>query len=235
MVEGRPRGRVAVAIGATISFGLGTAFFLVVAFSEHRGQPLIGSIAVGAVYAMPGALAVLGYRRRRPGLVLAAAFVALPLGIYLLSVIVFVLLISCVCFNVAYVQMGASGSRWRDVVAAIAVTVLTVASIPVLFLRQDPRCWAVMRREGVERTIAIGPAVGPNGEIRLDSRPGEVGSGCTSDVVTTFEGLAALGALTLALGVGWALTTRDDRWDRGSDDRLEAARGSAAPFMIRRA
>ena len=174
MIDARPRGRVAVAIGATISFGVGAAFFLLVAFSERRGHPVIGALAFGGLYALPATLAVLGYRHRRPGLVLAGAFVALPLGVFMLSVVVLVLVISCLSFNVAYVQMRAGGSRWRDVVAAIAVTVLTVASIPILFLRQDPRCWAVMRRDGVERTIAIDPAVGPNGETRLDGRPGEV-------------------------------------------------------------
>jgi hypothetical protein len=238
MASRRP-GLVEVSIGASISIGLGLAFAILVAIGAHRTPPLVGAVAFGALYAMPGVLAIIGYRLRRPALVLAAALAALPLGVLLLSVVVVVLLISCVCFNVAYARIR--GERWfRDVGMAIAVAALVASSIPLFFLREDPRCWAVVRRDGVERVVDIAPNIAPDGGIRLGSgrrgnEPrGTVESGCTSDVISTLEGTSALMTLAAALGVALGLTKGVDRWDRSSERRIELAKAHAAGYTIRR-
>jgi hypothetical protein len=212
----RPRGTIPLWIGVGISVALGAAFTVILAISDHGVHPLVGAVAFGAVYAMPGALALSG-RRDRPKLILAAAFVSLGLGVFLISIVTPVMLIPCVCFNIAYARLRGSEPRGRDVLAAIVVVILCAASLALLFARSDTRCWARVRAaDGSERIVEIGSAV-HGGVITLGGRNeprGTVESGCTSGVVSTAQGLVALGVLAGAFVFGLAITK--PRRDGGS-------------------
>jgi hypothetical protein len=230
MATRRP-GLVAVSIGSSISIGLGVAFVALVAMNDRRTHPLVGAIAFGVLYAMPGILAVVGYRLRRPAMVLAATLAALALGVFLISIVVVVLLASCVCFHLAYARMRGA-PRLRDVGIAILVVALTGASIPLLFLSEDPRCWAVVRRDGVERVVDVAPDVGSDGGIRLgngrngNEPRGSVESGCVSDVVSNSEGLGVLLVLSAAMLVALAVTGGRSRSVRDGPHRLPSLRSS---------
>jgi hypothetical protein len=224
----RASGGIAIIVGGAISVALGVAFAVLPTFSERFLHPIVGVIAVAAVYAMPAVLGMLG-RRNRPALVLAAAILSFALVAYALSVIVYVLAVAGACFLVGYARMRQSSRRGRDVVVGLAVVALMAVSVPIFFAGEDPRCWALVRVDGVERVIGIPPSA--DGSIGIgggnaNTPVGTVEAGCASDVVTTSEGAGVLTILAIALGIGLAATR-----SRGDDGRSVRAPAPTAPVL----
>jgi hypothetical protein len=134
-------------------------------------------IAFGAVYGLPGFLALAG-TRRRPALYLASGVLAPLLAFTALSGVALPLFIPA---GMALVSYGRRAGQARGVIpdAAVALVcfVFVVGSFAALLVHQDPRCVSTANS-----------------------------SGCTSDVLTSFEAVLASALATVTLGLGWFLS-----------------------------
>jgi len=148
--------------------------------AEWGVERVLASVALGAVLAMPGILAVLA-RAGRPSLLTAAGAGLVPLSLVALSGVTLPLLIPAVLLLVAGSRRpGPAGTRpcAPAPVTTLVVIVLAVVAVLALFAHADPRTWG-------------GPSSG----------------GSTSDVVTVTEALGALGLVGVALAAAWYLAT----------------------------
>lgn len=173
-------------IGTAIGLGL-TALLI-----ANRDDPvdqtsrILGALALGFLYTLPGALALLG--RRRPALYLAAGVLGVLLSFTSFALVTLPLLVPVGMALVAY------GRRSADVVPrvpapviALHVLALGVASYFVGFLmHEDPRC----------QTIGNGTE-------------------CSSDVVTTAEALVSLGVTGIAVASSWLMAGPKDPESNG--------------------
>jgi hypothetical protein len=144
---------------------------------EHRWYDLIGAVALGAIVAAPGVLALLA-RHDRPALLLPAAVVLVPLSFLSFALVTLPLLIPAVLLFVDYARR--SQTRPIGGLRATALTILVlgllVAALLALLVHQDPR-------EYTTATAGYG----------------------TSDVITAAEALLSLALVGSSLVVGWTL------------------------------
>lgn len=158
--------------------GLGFTALLIANRSDAADQlsRVLGALALGLLYTLPGALALLG--RRRPALYLAAGVLGVPLSFTSFAGVTLPLLLPAGMALVAY------GRRSADVVPRVAAPVIAMLAIAfglgsfyvTFLLHEDPRCRAI-----------------------------ENGTTCSSDVVTSPEALAGLGLTGLAIASTWVL------------------------------
>lgn len=159
---------------------------------ERGPEGLLGSIALGAVVAVPGILALVALAGR-PALLLPAATVLLPLSFLSFAGAALPLLLPAVMLFVAYGRRstGQAAGRGQAALCAAAVLALLVAAVVALFAYDDPRNWST-----------------------------PTGGGSTSDVITAVESLGSLAFSTAAIAAGWLLTqpTVRTRPDRDTDE-----------------
>lgn len=174
-----PRGEVHLAeLGSAwlgILAGIALTILRATAGEPYDRAPL-AILAFGAVYALPGVLALLA-RKGRPVLYLASGVIYLPLAVTSLAGVTLPLVIPAVMASVAYVRhIGEAKPRLFGGIVAVGIVALGIAAFLTLFLSQDPRCIQTLSS-----------------------------SSCTSDIVTNTEGLLSLGMAGSALGAGWSL------------------------------
>jgi hypothetical protein len=162
---------------------LGVAVGVIAAVGASPADPVLGSVALGAVVAAPGVLALLGLHDRAM-LWLPAAMAALPLAFLSFAGVTLPLLPLAVILVVAWIRHPGSHAGFvaPPVVVTALVVVLVLGAAVALFVHEDPASWTTATE-----------------------------SGATSDIVTNREALISLGCTALALAVGWTLTQRRRR------------------------
>ena len=158
--------------------GLGLLRFVNGVPPEHDVEGAVGALALGAVAAAAGVLALLALRDR-PTLLLPAAFVLMPLSMLSFALVTLPLLIPCVLLFLAYGQRsdGRQSPVGTTVGVLAAVLTLLVAAVVVLFVHQDPRSYVTAN-----------------------------GGGSTSDVITFAESIPSLALTASAIAAGWVLS-----------------------------
>jgi hypothetical protein len=172
---GRQQGVVVAGVAAVL---LGVALGVVAGANASPADPVLGSAALGALVAAPGALALLGLRDRA-GLWLPAGLAALPLAFLSFAGLTLPLLPSAVVFVVAWVRHPGSHAGSVVHLGAVAplVVILLFGAAVALFMSDDPASWTTA-----------------------------TGGGSTSDIITNREALLSLACTMLALITGWTLT-----------------------------
>lgn len=167
-----------------------------------------------AILILPALLAIVGLRR--PGALLVAGVVSLPMPFMSFSFLLFPMLIPAALYLVAY---GRATMRYTPRVPAAAVAGLTflllVLSFLSLFMNEDPRCYEIVaRRDGstFERPLPPNETVGT-----ISSDSSVVGSGCASDSVTPIEASLSL-ALVAVAGTSAAYLSGPHRSEMGTLD-----------------
>ena len=188
-----------VAFQLALALGLG----LFVATGSGGGGNVTGppdhvsrGIVLGLLFAVPGVIAALGVRGRRPGLLAAA--VAMDMAGVMLSFAALVFIVPAGLF-VAHAAATARTPTWigaamRTALVGVALVVLVVGAGAVLLTTTESRCWtAYATPTGTDYRFS--PFVGSGVEVTvpLDA----IGSGCETGVFTT-QGEAEAGALALA-------------------------------------
>jgi hypothetical protein len=176
-----------VAVAGVATVMLGVALGIVAGVGASPADPVPGSVALGAVVAAPGLLALLGLRRRAV-LWLPAAMAAVPLAFLSFAGLTLPLLALAVVLVVVWIRHPGThaGFLIHPVVVTAVVVVLLFAAALALFVHEDPASWTT-------------------------TSDGVVTTGGTSDIVTNQEALISLGCTALALAVGWTLTLRRRR------------------------
>ena len=144
---------------------------------ERGVEGALAALALCAVLAAPGVLALLG-RAGRPSLLIVAGVALAPLSFLAFSGVTLPLLIPAVLLAVAGARRLTAGARpcapvWVTLWAVVAVL---GAAVVALFAHDDPRSWSTA-----------------------------TGGGSTSDVITLGESLLSLWLVALALTLGWYL------------------------------
>ncbi|MDQ3962363.1 MAG: hypothetical protein M3277_00365 [Actinomycetota bacterium] len=149
-----------------------------------------------AILMLPALLAIVGLRR--PGALLVAGVVSLPMPFMSFSFLLFPMLIPAALYLVAY---GRITTRYTPRVPPAAVAGLTflliVLSFLSLFMNEDPRCYEIVKRPDgstFERPLPSNETVGT-----ISSGSSVVGSGCSSDSVTPIEAGLSLSLVALAV------------------------------------
>jgi hypothetical protein len=139
----------------------------------------LAALALAAVLAAPGVLALLG-RSGRPALLVVAGVALAPLSFLAFSGVTLPLLIPAMLLALAGARRLTADAPscaplWVTLWAVVAVL---GAAVVALFAHHDPRSWATATSEG-----------------------------STSDVITVAESLLSLWLVALALTLGWYLST----------------------------
>jgi hypothetical protein len=173
----RPTGVVVAGVVAVV---LGVVLGIVATVGASPADPLLGFVALGAVVAAPGVLALLGLRDR-PGLWLPAGLAALPLAFLSFAGLTLPLVPVAVVLVMAWARHPDPDGHGRAVAPLAVVTpvlvVLLLGAAVVLFASDDPAEWTTATE-----------------------------SGSTSDVITDVEALLSLTCTALAVAAGWALS-----------------------------
>ena len=170
--------RLAIAVALlliTAGSGIAALRFLGGSPPEQRLYDALGALALGAIVAAPGVLALLA-RHDRPALLLPAAVVLIPLSFLSFALVTLPLLIPAVMLFLDYARRSRKHPiGWKRATAVtVLVLALLVAALLALVVLQDPR----------EYTTAT-------------ARYG------TSDVITAAEALVSLALVAVSLLVGW--------------------------------
>jgi hypothetical protein len=160
---------------------LGIVRFFAGTPAERGAEGALAALALAAVLAAPGVLALMG-RARRPSLLVVAGVLLMPLAFLSFAGVLLPLLIPAVLLLVAGVRRlgddavagtAPSAPLWVTIWALVAVLGTAVVA---LFAHQDPRSWSSATAEG-----------------------------STSDIITFGESLLSLWLVALALTLGWYL------------------------------
>jgi hypothetical protein len=182
----------AAATVATIGGVIGAAGLAVVALrflgrspAESGVEAWAGAVALGAIVAAPGVLALLALSDR-PALLLPAATVLIPVSFLSFAGVLLPLLVPAVLLSIAYGRRSGAQptDRLRTAATLAWVLVLLVAAGVALFVHQDPRSYVTATAEG-----------------------------STSDVITAAEALVSLGLVATAIVGGWTLAAPHPRTD----------------------
>jgi hypothetical protein len=198
MARMRDKGIMVIAgleIGATAA--LGVVRYVGGGPVERGAEGALAALALVAVLAAPGVLALMG-RAGRPSLLVVAGIALTPLSFLAFSGVTLPLLIPAVLLIVAGVRrIGPDDTPCAPLWLTIwAIFVVLGAAVVALFAHQDPRSWATATAEG-----------------------------STSDVITFAESSLSLWLVALALTLGWHLAAprttgtapapAAHRWSRG--------------------
>lgn len=159
-------------------------------------------VAITVLYLVPAVLAVLALRAR-PSLLLAAAATSVALALAGFSVHSFVFLPVAIVYVVAYSRGEQRRGRTR-LVPVLLCPLLGVAALAVLFLHEDPACYA--RQASGDVAIDRSPGDVMTGSLSIAAGSDVVERGCTSDTVVGWEaaGSVALSGLAVVTGLGLA-------------------------------
>lgn len=89
------------------------------------------------------------------------------------------------------------GKSLRALGLAVALIAVTTGAFLVLFAREDPRCWQLVRSAGEQERWVPAP-YGTSGMLSATG-VGPVGAVCGSDIISPAEGALSLGLLS----IGW--------------------------------
>ena len=200
--------RIAV-VGISLSFALAVAVAILRAVNAEpveRAAEVAGDVAVAVVFFTPALLALLGLRGR-PSLMVAAGVLDLGLAfVTLFSLVGLIFLVPGVMFLVAAGRMrGIGGSPTRSIAAALVAVILGIAAFVALFARDDPICWATDSTTGQSVRLNADRFV-HGSTISIEAPPGTTAAGCSSDMISTAEAIAAVGLVATLLGAVWVLT-----------------------------
>jgi hypothetical protein len=148
---------------------------------ELRGpEAASGALALGAVMAVPGALALLSLAER-PALLLPAGILLIPLSFVSFAGVTLPLLIPAVMLLVAYGRRssGLAAYPGQAAVCVVVAVALVVAAFLALFANDDPRRYST-----------------------------PTGGGGTSDVITVAEASISLALTGIAVVGSWFLAGR---------------------------
>jgi hypothetical protein len=134
-----------------------------------------GGIALGAVIAAPGVLVLLALHDR-PGLLLPAGVILVPLSFLSFAGVLLPLLVVAAVLFAAYGRRSAGHPEvpWRTAFTTVVVVALLLAAAVSLFVHEDQRSYTT-----------------------------PTGGGSTSDVITPAETLIAVALASAAIAVGW--------------------------------
>ncbi len=215
--------RVLIIVGSVIFLGLGLALaFLSWTQAEPRLQleTLPGSVALGAIVALPGLVAAMALRRNNPRLLWPAIVTGLlPAVVTILSVGLVLVIPVLLLVQAALRWPSPKANRsWRSHLVPLAIPALAIVAGLTFFAHQDPACWdytedplgrVTYTRTGTHAGMARGWFAGDGAVTGLvvDSDNGDgAGSLCVSDRITPLEAAVALGLMGGALVM--AATTR---------------------------
>jgi hypothetical protein len=200
------------AYGVVLQIGMALALAIFVAGGSGGAGGGIGpsdhverGVVLGLLFAVPGVIAALGVRGRRPAL-LAAAVVMDMAGVVLsFATIIFVVPAGLfVAHAAASAQPPARvGAAVRSALVGVALVALVVGAGTVLLTTTESRCWTAYSTP-TGTVYRFSPYVGNGGEISvpLDA----VGSGCDTGVLTlqgeATAAVLAIGAIALAAIAG---------------------------------
>lgn len=185
---------IGICLGTLIALGVGSIPLL-----DRRGPSLDGDWLRGlgliTILMIPVVLAVVGLRR--PGTLLVAGIVSLPMCFMSFSFLLFPMLIPAVLYFTAYerAKVTYTPKLPAPLVAALTLCLLVLAFF-ALFMHEDPRCYETVRRPDgstIERPLPAGES-----PYTSHSGAGVVGSGCSSDSVTALEAGLSMGLTVLA-------------------------------------
>ena len=194
--------RLATAVGIVV-IGLSVILAVfVTAIRRDLGPPEVvpRGLALGALYATAGTVAILGARRHRPGLVTAAGFACLLgsfLSIATIGFVIPAILLIAIGFRGGVASTRASGAR--DVLAGAAIAAVVVALIVAgglsLLGLTETRCWVATGTAAnpVYEIVPQGEGISPVG-----GSSGAFASGCDGGALT----LVGVAAEALLLVVG---------------------------------
>lgn len=201
----------AALVGIVLAASLGVVRFV-------NGEPAVrtadwfGTLAFAVLIAAPAVLALLGLRGR-PALILAGG----ALGIFLaaigaVSLFSLALIVPSVVFLVGSTQLdgGWSGAP-RTVAAVLLSLMLGWGALMVLFVQDNPICWAQVSRDGGSTYVRL-PAErfvrGNSITMSSDDLPrGTTESGCAGDSIAPLEAVSSLALTAIMLGGAWTLGT----------------------------
>ncbi|MEK7326327.1 MAG: hypothetical protein AAB217_13825 [Chloroflexota bacterium] len=172
-----------------------------------RGAEWIGDLAFLAVYVAPFALALIALRWKNPAhramAWMAGSTLALLGAFTAFSGVSLVFLPATVLLGIAALQAIAS-TALRNIavvfIVATGVIALNAGALFVLFAREDPQCWELIRSADGRQEWQAAPFTF-TGAISA-SGVGPVGRVCTSDMISPAEGILSLGLLSLgAIGL----------------------------------
>ena len=147
---------------------------------ERGLEAAAGALALGAVLAVPGVLALLSLADR-PALLLPAGILLVPLSFVSFAGVTLPLLIPAVMLLVAYGRRSSGHGAYpgQAALCVVVVVVLVVAAFLVLFANDDPRQYST-----------------------------RTGGGSTSDVITVAEASSSLALSGIAIAASWLLARR---------------------------
>jgi hypothetical protein len=173
----RSGGRTAAITGGLVVV-VGVVTGIVATAGREPVDPLLGTVALGAVVAGPGLVALLGLRRRA-ALWLPAGIAAMPLAFLSFAGVTLPLFPAGIVLVATWARRPEqpTAKPAKAIVTTATVVFLLLVAAAALFISEDPASWTT---------------------------PTE--SGATSDIVTNREAMLSLTSLAMALGAGWALT-----------------------------
>lgn len=201
----------AALVGMALAAGLGLMRFLN-AEPGVRTSEWFGTLAFSLVLAAPAVLALLGLRGR-PTLILAGGAIGIffaAIGAF--SLVSLVLLLPSVAYLVGAARVeGLWPGALRTAAAVLLSLVLGWSAFLVLFIRDDPICWAEVSRDGGSTYVRLPPERFVRGtSITMSSKdlpPGSTSSGCSGDSISPSEAASSLAVVGLMLGAAWLLGT----------------------------
>lgn len=214
-----------IVAGAVMFVGLGLA---VAVLSWTQAEPrlqletLPGSVALGAIIALPGLVAAIALRSNQPRLLWPAMVSGLLPAVVTIQSVGLVLVIPVLLFFQAALRWPAQKTTrsWSKDLAPLAIPALAVVAGLAFFAHQDPACWDYA--EDPQGRVVYTPTEthagmqsgwftggGTVAGLVVDSSDGQgVGSMCVSDRITPLEAAVALMLIAGAVAVAQRSTRR---------------------------
>jgi membrane protein implicated in regulation of membrane protease activity len=205
--------RLAVLAGLVL---LGLAVALGVFIQSQPGDPgppedVPRALAVSAVYATVGLLAIVGAFQRRPAILVATG--ALCVAGTILSVALIGFAVPGLVLILLGWRMRAPATRhWSEVVIGAAVVLLVASAAIAPLVMAEGRCWQATRSPTDPPTYTVINVIPCGGPPVPDASGQDLASGFESGVLTTGGGLVEaillIGALALTAVTGRTRTSR---------------------------
>jgi hypothetical protein len=204
----------------SLAVGIGIAILRSVNADQLTAGEAFGSIALGAAAAVPAGIAWLSLDRR-PGLLPAAAYSAILVGLISIVMLPPGLIAAFLWFSAGRGAAPAAGPRWPGL-RRIGIAAMVIVSVMALFVHADPACSETLADGTVRATdpaqqgfapgwgFGVG-SVGTSSGVTSTLSSDVVSSSCSSDTIVPVEALVslALSAATLGLASRWPVNERN--------------------------
>lgn len=193
--------RRAVVVAVTLHLAGVAALIVGVTVAGMPAIDVLRPVPLGALFAAPAVLALLGLRGRGALLVVAAVCAA-TLALTPFSLHSFVLGPIAAVYLLAYHRLSGTLRRpVRVIAASLACPVLLVAALVVLSVGDEAACYT--RFESGEVIVeAMTEQEMMSGRLRIEPDSGVVEGGCAGGIVTGWEALASLALSSTAVLAG---------------------------------